>query len=191
MKKVLRETLSWCYYIVTSILIVFILNTFIAQPTQVQGRSMEGTLNHNDRLIINKLPHTFSKEYEYGDIVVIDSRVTRDRTLVDELTFNFRNNLVTLFLTGKQDDFYWIKRLIGKEGDTLEFKDGKVIRNGTTLEEPYLDQVPQYHLEDETIVVPEGYVFVMGDNRNISMDSRHIGAVPVDHVIGKLWLKIN
>jgi signal peptidase I len=190
MKKVFREIVSWSMYILSAIFFVLILNAFIFQPTQVQGVSMEATLQNKDRLIINKLPHTFNSSYDYEDIVVIDSRVERPRSIKDDLTFNFRNNVITLYLTGKQDDFYWIKRIIGKEGDIIEFKDDKVFRNGEELVEDYTNGPAKYNIED-AIVVPEGYVFVMGDNRNRSEDSRHIGPVPVDHIVGKYWIKIN
>ena len=81
----------------------------------------------------------------------------------------------------------WVKRVIGRPGDTLAFRDGKVWRNGEPLDEPYINEPMNYSRKDE-IKIPEGYVFCMGDNRNHSSDSRFIGPVPVDHVLGKvIW----
>ena len=76
------------------------------------------------------------------------------------------------------------KRVIGRPGDTLEFKDGHVWRNGEELQEPYTKDPAMNYSRTTPVVVPEGHVFVMGDNRNHSSDSRFIGPVPVDHVLG-------
>ncbi|MFW6015574.1 MAG: signal peptidase I [bacterium] len=190
MKKFIKELVSWGLYLLVAIIIVMVINSFIIQPTQVQGESMESTLHNNDRLIINKLPHTFKKDFDYGDIVIIDSRVNRPRTFLDELTFNFRNNLITLILTGKQDDFYFIKRIVGKGGDTISFEGGQLIRNGVPIDEPYIDKQANYRFDQE-ITIEEGFYFVLGDNRENSKDSRHIGCIPEDHIIGKYWIKLN
>ncbi|MGO4890492.1 signal peptidase I [Anaerobacillus sp. MEB173] len=80
-----------------------------------------------------------------------------------------------------------MKRIIGDEGDTLEYKDGRVYRNGEELIEEYLKEDMTFPFE--TIVVPEKHVFVMGDNRNGSRDSREIGPVPIDNIVGKVLLR--
>ncbi|TCK90528.1 signal peptidase I [Natranaerovirga hydrolytica] len=190
MKRVLKEVVSWVLYIAGAFVLVLVINAFLIQPTQVQGSSMEGTLNDKDRIIINKLTPNFTQSYEHGEIVVIDSRVGHERKVTDELIFNVRNNLIAYKITGHQDDYYWIKRIIGVEGDVIEFTDTEVILNGEVLEESYLDRTARYNIS-ETIVVPEGHVFVMGDNRNISEDSRRIGSVPIENIVGKYWIKIN
>lgn len=82
---------------------------------------------------------------------------------------------------------YWIKRVIGEAGDTIEFKDGRVYRNGTELVEIYIKE--EMVVPFETIVVPENYIFVMGDNRNGSKDSRDIGPIPKENVLGKVLLR--
>ena len=81
----------------------------------------------------------------------------------------------------------WVKRVIGRPGDTLAFHDGKVWRNGEALDEPYINEPMEYSRKGE-ITIPDGYVFCMGDNRNHSSDSRFIGPVPIDHVLGTvIW----
>ena len=194
MIKIIKEIFSWITHIGIAIIIVLIINSFIFQPTQVSGSSMVPTLHNMDRVIINKIPHTLGQEYDYNDIVVIDSRVDRERTFKDEIAMNFRNNLITSYFTGNKDDFYWVKRVIGKPGDVLEFKEDHIVRNGEIIEEDFLAEQPDYYatmdIEDRIIEVPEGYVFVMGDNRNYSKDSREIGCVPISNVIGKYWFKI-
>ena len=188
-KKLLKELFSWSLYIIGAFVSVLVINTFIIQPTQVQGRSMEGTLKNNDRIIINKLS-SIRKSFDYGDIVVIDSRVDKKRTVIDELGFNLRNNLIAFLITGNQDDYYWIKRIIGKEGDIIEFTQDSVMVNGEVIDEPYLDRPARYNITEQ-IIVPKGHVFVLGDNRNVSEDSRHIGTVPIENIIGSYWIRLN
>lgn len=189
MKKVFKEILSWNFYFLISLIVVIFINVFVVQFTQVSGHSMDDTLHHTERVFINKLPHTFKLDYKHGEIVVIDSRVDQKSSLMDEVLSNFRNNRIVYYFTKEQDEFYWIKRVIGVEGDVLEFKDGQVYRNGQLLDEPYTkDEINKYSISK--VVVPKGHVFVMGDNRAKSGDSRDIGFVPVDHVLGKFWFSI-
>ena len=188
MKKILRFVLSLFLHFLLSVVIVFFINSFIIQPTQVQGTSMEGTINDNDKIIINKLTSTLKMQYDYEDIVVIDSRVDRTRSFMDNILVGIKNNAITYYFTEDQDDFYWIKRIIGKEGDELEFRDNCIIRNGEVLEEEYILEESYYY--NEVVIVPEGHVFVIGDNREVSYDSRDIGPIPVSHIIGKYWFTI-
>jgi signal peptidase I len=186
--KVLRELLGWVINIFIAMTVAVLISLFVFQPTYVAGSSMESTLHDEDRVFISKLSHTFNLEPEYGDIVVIDSRVHRPRDFMDELTQNINNNIITRLVFGIEVDYYWIKRVIGKTGDVLEFQDGNVIRNGEILEEPYLKEPAEYW-NSEKVVIPEGHIFVMGDNRNDSRDSRSIGCIPISHVIGKYKFK--
>jgi signal peptidase I len=166
------------------------INIFVFQPTYVDGMSMEPTLHDGDRLIINKIPHTFNLKPAYGDIVVIDSRVDNPRTVKDDITENFRNNAISILLLKlPQDEFYWIKRVVGKPGDVIEFKSGKLVRNGKVIDESYIAETMDY-ASNEKITVPDGSIFVMGDNRNHSKDSRYIGCVPFSHIIGKYIVKL-
>jgi signal peptidase I len=89
-----------------------------------------------------------------------------------------------MLLNNVDDHQFYVKRLIGKPGDILEFKDHKVYRNGIALQEPYIKEVMNF-ISDKKWVVPDKYIFVMGDNRNNSNDSRSIGFIPLDHVLGK------
>jgi signal peptidase I len=142
---------------------------------------MEPTLANSERLFILKWTHTFSITPNYGDIVVIDSRVDRVRTFKDELLDNPFFNFVT---HQSDQEIFYIKRVIGKPGDTLEFKNHHVYRNGEALNEPYLKETMLYTSE-QSFIVPEDHIFVMGDNRNHSKDSREIGFIPLSHVLGK------
>lgn len=175
--KLIKGVAEW---VLIPFALVICITAFIIQPTEVSGSSMEPTLHNDDRVYISKLSHTLNAEPDYGDIVTIDSQVDRERTFQDDI---LESPLIGLI---RQDYSHkvWIKRVIGKAGDTLEFKGNKVYRNGKLLDEPYIKEA-MVNNPDRKIVVPEKYVFVMGDNRNNSSDSRVIGCVPLDHVLGK------
>lgn len=107
---------------------------------------------------------------------------------MDDLTEPL-DNYIAIFEHSTQGHNIWVKRVIGKPGDKLEFHDGHVYRNGEKLDEPYINEPMEFSM-DGSYTVPEGDVFVMGDNRNHSSDSRFIGPVPIDHVLGKVCLQL-
>jgi signal peptidase I len=178
--RIWREAMSWVHTFLISIVVAILISIFVFQPSKVMGSSMEPTLENGQRIYISKLPYTLELEPEYGDIVIIDSRVDRERTFWDDV---FEHPLVNR-LTGQNDRHTWVKRVIGKPGDSIEIRDNQVYRNGDPLTEPYVIE-PMLDRLEGAIVVPQGMIFVMGDNRNNSRDSRDIGAVPFDHVLGK------
>lgn len=179
--KRLKEIFNWLGSLVIAFLIVVLIGVFVFQPTKVIGHSMDPTLRDTQRVYISKLLHTFSSTPNYDNIVIIDRRVDRKRTFLDDL---LDTPILNLFNGGSKDREIWIKRVIGKPGDVLEFKDNKVFRNGTALNEPYIKETMNYK-SDEKFIVPADHIFVMGDNRNYSSDSRMIGFIPIDHVLGK------
>ncbi|TBL75323.1 signal peptidase I [Paenibacillus thalictri] len=178
--KLLKQLWSWTGTFLVALVFALLIGIFIIQPYKVDGHSMDPTLYDKERMYVSKLPHTFSYMPDYGDIVIIDSRVDRTRTFKDDI---LENPLFQL-IVNTTDRAFFVKRVIGKPGDTLEFKNHKVYRNGQALDEPYLNEQMNYE-STQKWVVPEGHVFVMGDNRNHSEDSRMIGYIPLDHVIGK------
>lgn len=182
MDKFWQEVWDWTYSIVIALALAMCIHIFIFVPTRVSGESMVPTLHNGQYLIVSKIGHVFREEPEYGEIVIIDSRVKRARDWGDDLTepaHNYLSFVDSSFAT----NYIWVKRVIGKAGDRLAFHDGHVYRNGMQLQEPYTNGPMKFALDGE-ITVPEGTVFVMGDNRNHSADSRFIGPVPIDHVLG-------
>mgnify|MGYP002683270868 CR=1 FL=1 len=142
---------------------------FIAQITVVNGSSMENTLYNGDRLIIEKIsPRTGN--IDRGDIVTIDdpTKLSMDTRPI-------------------------IKRVIGIEGDHVQILDGKVYVNGEELIEDYIsgDETLDVNLEYSDVTVEEGYIYVLGDNRNrgMSKDSRSIGPESLEYVTGKALLR--
>ena len=182
MNTFLHEVYEWIYSIIIALAIAMVIHIFFFQPTRVSGESMMPTLHNGEYLIVSKWNHVLGEVPNYGDIVIIDSRVQYPRTWKDDVAEPM-NNYMAFFNHDLQTKNIWVKRVIGRPGDTLAFHDGKVWRNGEPLDEPYINEPTEYSRKGE-IKIPEGYVFCMGDNRNHSSDSRFIGPVPIDHVLG-------
>lgn len=155
--------------VLIAVVIVVIL-TLIIKPTVVKESSMEPTLYSNNYLFINKLAYITKDHPEYEDIIVFRSDLDRD--------------------DGKGKKLL-IKRVIGVEGDVITISDGIVYRNQTALDEPYtLEGYTSGELIEFTI--PEDEVFVMGDNRSVSLDSRDpsVGTVSEDAIMGKAFIRL-
>ena len=144
-----------------SLFLVAVLLTFFFRTVSVDGGSMYPTLNDKDQLILSHLFYTPQR----GDIVVISRLETKEEPL--------------------------IKRVIAVAGDTIQITaDGCVILNGTQLDEPYISvRTPSFGHTDP-VTIEEGYIFVMGDNRTISHDSRIIGPIHISRVMGKAVLRL-
>ena len=160
------EMIEWAKTIIISVIIALLITTFI-KPTIVKNYSMSPTLEENDFLIINRFLYKRG-EPQRGDIIV------------------FRSNLKTEM--GKQK--LLIKRVIAMPGDKIVITEGKIYINGDELKENYI--ADEYTMGDIDLVVPENEIFVMGDNRGNSLDSRDgiLGLVDFDTIIGKAFVRI-
>ncbi|HHY83614.1 MAG TPA: signal peptidase I [Clostridiales bacterium] len=183
LKKAGRILLEWVEILAVSFILAVVINLFVIQPVKVEGSSMMPTLQDNDFVILSRISKTLNLDLKYGDIVVIDRRTDRKRSILDDI-----GDLG--FFSRVDNRNLLIKRVIGLPGDTIEIRDGGVYRNGERLDEPYLMEDTMYGRE-ETYTVPEGHVFVLGDNRNNSMDSRVIGPIPMDNIKGTMVLDIS
>ena len=158
--------------VVLTAIIFFVLPTFIAQPFQVEQVSMRDTIEPQQYVLVDKLTPRFDG-YHRGDIIVF---TPPDNT---ELGANKP----------------YIKRIVGVGGDTVQIKNGSVWVNGTKLDEPYLyqedgtAQPTTPHGDSATWTIPEGDLFVMGDHRQQSQDSRDFGPIAVSSVLGRAWLR--
>jgi len=154
---------------------LFVITTFVAQPFKVEQDSMYPTVQEGQYLLIDKLtPHVAG--YSRGDIVI----------------FNPIKRAACSDATGEPlpGSTPYIKRVVGEPGDHIELRDGHVYLNGATLDEPYAGDA-QTGPPGLTWVVPDGRMFVMGDNRPGSIDSRFdtIGSICINDVIGKAFLR--
>ncbi len=185
-----RETLSWLLILVAAFVIAILINMYVIRFTNVTGNSMNPTYQSGEKLKMSKMPYVFG-DPEYGDIVVFDS-TKKVMSFGENFVETCRFNMITQqFMSAEKlavlQDKYYIKRVIAVEGDKLEFKEGKVYRNGELLQEDYiLTQEVWTYPEGKVVTVEKGHVFVMGDNRNNSTDSRTIGSIPVDCILGKV-----
>ena len=157
-----RDWYEWVQALVCSVLAVVVIFTFVIRLIGVDGHSMVPTLQDGDRLLVLTAP--WCGDYQYGDVVVL-----REQTFLDEPI---------------------VKRVIATEGQTvdIDFVTGSVYVDGELLQEDYINE-PTYTEEGTVfpLTVPEGSIFVMGDNRNHSNDSRdsRLGTVDTRYVIGK------
>ena len=201
-KAIIKEILEWGYCIIIAITLALLVRYFLGTPTIVKQQSMQTTFMPGDRLILSRIKRTFNKEYERGDIITFEAPST---TLISSTNVDFENpkakyennpeGLLSKFVYYilEFNKISYIKRIIGVAGDHIEIKDNKVYLNGEELKEDYLDEdvvtnMGVYGVYSD-IVVPEGYVFAMGDNREHSTDSRCFGCIPVSRIEGKVWIR--
>lgn len=172
--QLIRE---WVTVLVVALVIAITVRSLILQQFYISGPSMEATMFQDNRVLVNKLSYRLHDIYR-GDVVVFD-RVTVDGEVV------------------QHDDL--IKRVIGLSGETISIKDCQVFIDGKLLPEPYLNDydLAQSSLDDrcrvplmEETLIPENHLFVMGDNRPQSFDSRMFGSIEQNLVVGRAFVTI-
>jgi signal peptidase I len=187
-KKQLPLWLEFPLLIGAALLIAVIIKTFLFQAFWIPSSSMEDTLQIYDRVLVSKLSYEFSDISQLDVIVFDDPRAGFEQPDEDALERAIRNLKESIGLATPQSEF--IKRVIGLPGDTVEGRDGSVFVNDVRLDEPYLKQ-PELPIRPfGPVVVPANSLFVMGDNRRASQDSRFFGPIPVDDVVGKAFVII-
>ncbi len=161
-----REIISTAVYLLIVVALTFLFVQFVAQRTHVNGDSMNATLENGDNLIVDKLSYRF-KAPERFDIIVFPYQY--------------------------KEDTYYIKRIIGMPGETVQVIDGMVYIDGEVLNETYGKEVMKYAgVASDPIELGEDEYFVLGDNRNNSSDSRDpsVGNIHRDQIIGKAFIRI-
>lgn len=172
MSKLKHELLEWVQAILITLVIFLIYNFFFATTT-VYNTSMYPTLVEKDMLFMVKLG-----SIEQGDIVSFKSELTLSEADYEGL------NVIQKLLHKEGERKNLIKRVIAGPNDTIEISNGVVKVNGVELNEPYISTATNKSVPLET--VPNGMFFVMGDNRSVSLDSRDLGFVAEEDIIGKV-----
>jgi len=144
--------------VIPAVAIALVINIFLAQATQVLGQSMEPNLHTAQRVVVEKVTYRFFHGPRRGDIVVLDLPEQKEML---------------------------IKRVLGLPGETIEVRGGEVYIDGEQIDEPWAVNPGGSNYSPHTI--PPLHVFVLGDNRGASNDSRNFGPVPIDHVVGRAW----
>lgn len=165
-KSVLREFFNWIIYLAIVCAVVYLIVHFVGERTEVKGDSMYPALCDGDNLIVDKITYRFSDPKRF-DIVV----------------FPFRY----------QEDTFYIKRVIGLPGETVQIFEGEIYINGKKLADPYGQElISNPGLASEPITLGENEYFVLGDNRNNSTDSREpsVGKIDREQIVGRALMRI-
>lgn len=164
---VFRELMGWLVYIVIIVGLTYLIVTYVGQRTSVSGHSMEPTLSHGDNLIVDKITYRF-KDPERFDIIVFPYRY--------------------------EENTFYIKRIIGLPGETVQVIGGYVYINGQLLESDIYgaEVMDSPGIAADPIALGENEYFVLGDNRNHSADSREasVGVLKRDELLGRAWVRI-
>lgn len=205
MKKLGKNILGWLLSFSIAFVIVFLLKTFIGMPTTVKGTSMVPTFFSKEKLLLSTWSTNFNKVPDRGEIITFEA------PSVDFIKNADLSNPVAIY-NGNSETLYekilhfglgitktsYIKRVIGLPGEHVEIKNGKVYINGEALKEEYVSKALKTDMsfggEFSDIVVPDGYIYVLGDNRESSSDSRRFGCIPVNKIEGKVvfrWWPLN
>ena len=163
---IVREVLSFFLYVAIVVGITFLIIHFVGQRTYVSGSSMENTLSDGDNLIVDKITYRFSDPKRY-DIIVFPYQY--------------------------EENTYFIKRIIGLPGETVQIVDGIIYIDGEALQESYGREVMKNSgLAADPVTLGEDEYFVLGDNRNDSTDSRDpsVGKIKRNQIIGRAWVRI-
>ena len=185
-KSILKELGEWAVYLFVAFFIVLILNSEIFAITQVSGGSMENTFKDGERLFLDKITYKFSSPERGDNIVFLEGEINQG---IGQRLMNVIKDMKNKF-QGEPKSNRLVKRVIGTPGDKIDIKDGKVYLNDKPLEENYIKGITSGKSLDYPVFVPEEYLFVMGDNREHSRDSRMFGFVDYRSVEGKISYRI-
>lgn len=169
-KKKLNNFLEICLYLFLAVALTYFILAFVGQRTSVYGSSMYPALNDGDQLIVEKVSYRFGEPKRF-DIIVFNEMEA-----------------------GKEEPVHYIKRVIGLPGETVNITDGKIYIDGKELQEDYGYYLEQKEMEgydfSEPVLIGDNEYFVLGDNRNDSLDSRKIGCISKNDIVGKAVFRI-
>lgn len=158
----------------------FLILQASVQNFRVQGESMDPTLAHQQHLLVSKLAYA---------VVPFQTALAATVGAPDGDAFVFsppQRGDIVVFHIADREGADLVKRVVGLPGETVEVRDGRVYIEGELLQEPYLTAYDDSN--EPPSLVPEGHYYVLGDNRAVSYDSRSMGAIPQEHIVGKAWM---
>lgn len=172
--------------VVMALVVAVVIKTFLLQAFFIPSASMRDTLLENDRVMVNKLAYRFGSP-SAGQVIVFDSPLEESNhgeSIPDAVVRNIGEALGL-----SAPDSALIKRIVAVGGQTIEIREGRLLVDGEPVEEPYLAE--GLRMSDFGLVtVPDEHVFVLGDNRNQSEDSRRFGAIPESSIIGRAFVRV-
>ena len=199
MNDKLKDILEWAYCVIIAVILALLFRYFIGTPTVVQQVSMCDTLQEGQRLILSRWTRTIKGKYNRGDIITFEAP---SKPILSPYDVNVENPVAQYNYKPqgllKKFGYYvlefskksYIKRVIGIAGDHVKIENGKVYLNSEELDEPYLKEgIKTEGGNYLDIIVPEGYVFAMGDNREHSKDCREFGCIPVEKIESKVVMR--
>lgn len=196
-RGILREVLDWVICFAIAFVVYLLINYFFICAPTVKQQSMHPTIKNNEKVLTIR-PWMKGSKFEYGQIITFEAPID-NKLYIDSnetlYTAQYENYTgITLFLYNFLDvnKVSYIKRVIGLPGDHIVIKDGMVYRNDEKIEEPYLREMNTEIQEQEyaDVIVPENTIYVMGDNREQSKDSRSFGCIPYSRVNGYVLCRI-
>lgn len=193
-----KNIFEWILCVIVAIILALLFRHFVGTPTVVNQTSMTTTLMENDRLVLNRWNRTVNGKLNYNDIITFEAPSEDDVKIADlnnpVATYNYNptswwERFNYYFL--ENGKISYIKRIIGMPNDHIQIKDGKVYRNDQELSEDYLPEgmTTPANGPYTDLVVPDGYLYVLGDNRKGSKDSRMFGCIPIDKVESKVLFR--
>ncbi|MCL2860574.1 MAG: signal peptidase I [Oscillospiraceae bacterium] len=195
--KIIIKILSWLIFLILAVAVALLVKYYIITPRIVEQESMLPTLQPGQRLILDRWFVTQNKDYTRGMIVTFEAPsimnfnekidYSNPVAIYNKTNYSFFDGFIHYVLEAEKTTY--IKRIIGLPGEHVNISNGKVYINGNLLNEPYLTPGTEtlatgYTFSD--VIVPAGYVFVMGDNRTKSADSRNFGCIPISRLEGKI-----
>ena len=189
-----KNILEWIFCIIIAIVLALLIRYFIGTPTVVKHNSMFPTLQQNQRLILNRLPRTFNKMPKRGDIITFEAPTNANpKTEKAEYEYNpqtwYEKFIYYVLEIGTTS---YIKRVIALPGEHVKIENGKIYINEQELQEDYLQDTvitEAKNINLTNFIVPEGYIFAIGDNRSGSIDCRHLGCIPIEKIESIVWIR--
>ncbi|HEX2946442.1 MAG TPA: signal peptidase I [Clostridia bacterium] len=183
MKTLIKEIWEWIVVFAAAFILVAFLNTTVFATTQVRQTSMQDTLMEGQHLFIEKLTYLFGNPAREDIIVFIENQYPRN--YIDRVKV-FLTDVSEVFVpVESKTNVRLVKRVIGIPGDEIDIRDESVYRNGEKLEEPYVKGVTYTREVIFPIKIPAGKYLVLGDNREVSKDSRTFGLIDRSQIEGK------